>query len=282
MSEETDKKIETWLSDSHGRGYRIKRYLKGYFYNKVPRDLRFFGLFHWLVKTAMAASSPAVAYFYGSIQASIATMAFAGIFIGHSFAGVLDRLSRDKTSGQSEIQAEMMVRLGDLLSGVKGNAVAQAGRDDAIRACLGIIENYVRLVTRSKKGEVSVSLVLFDGNSATKMKIRHRNPGNERPTNRDVHGPNLIGWHACQRGREPRVLHDLREMPKRVRASPTQSKVGYRSLFFVPVIRARDGSEVVRGFVSIDCQRPYAFYGNRADVIMVTCEPVFSRINDLV
>ncbi|TIU98038.1 MAG: hypothetical protein E5W09_12965 [Mesorhizobium sp.] len=275
--------IELWLADSYGRGYRFKRYLWGFYYNKVPRDFRIIGMTHWLAKTALASSAPAVAFFYGSVGAATATVTAAAIFVGNSFVSILDRLSQEKSSGAGHAQTELMVRLGDLLTGMKGRAVAPADKDDAIRACLGILENYARLVTRSNKGEISVSLVLFAGNSTTKMKVRHRNPGNERPTNREFDATNLVGYHACTRGSEPRVVHDLKKFGGKSMVSPTQTKVNYRSIFLIPVVTRRgEEGEKVRGFISIDCPRPYAFYGNRSSVLVVTCEPVLSRINDLI
>jgi hypothetical protein len=239
---------------------------------------------HWLAKTSLASSAPAVALFYGSVGAATAAVAASAIFIGNSVVGLLDRLSQEKTSGTGQAQTELMVRLGDLLTGVKGGrALSQSDKDDAIRACLGILENYTRLVTRSKKGDISVSLVLFAGNSASRMKVRHRNPGNERPTNREFDATHLMGYHACLRGTEPRVVHDLRKFGGKSMVSPTQTTVNYRSIFIIPVVTRRgEADEKIRGFISIDCPRPYAFYGNRSSVLVVTCEPILSRINELI
>lgn len=274
--------MEAWLTDDYNRLFRARRYLKGFYYNKLPRDFRPVGVLHWIAKTGLASSAPAVAYFYGSVGGATAAIAAGGIFGGHSVVSFLDRISKEKAVGTGERQAEMMVRVGDLLNGFSGKAVATGDKDDVIRACLGILENYVRMITRSKKGEISVSLVLYSGSSATKMKVRHRNVGNDRPINREFTATNLAGYRACQRGTEPRVVHDLKEFSREAMVSPTQSAVTYRSIFIVPVVSSRGGSQQIRGFVSMDCPRPYAFYGNRANMIVVTCEPVFSRINDLI
>ncbi|MBA1140670.1 hypothetical protein [Mesorhizobium neociceri] len=276
--------IELWLSDGYGRGYRFKRYAWGFYYNRIPRGFRVIGMTHWLAKTGLASSAPAVAFFYGSVGAATAAVTAAAIFLANSVVTVLDRLSQEKSSGTGQAQTELMVRLGDLLTGMKGGrAVGQADRDDAIRACLGILENYARLVTRSKKGDISVSLVLFAGNSTTRMKVRHRNPGNERPTNREFDATHLMGFHACKRGTEPRVVHDLKKFGGKSMVSPTQTTVNYRSIFMIPVVTRRgEADEKIRGFISIDSPRPYAFYGNRSSVLVVTCEPVLSRINELI
>ncbi|WP_442580698.1 hypothetical protein ACSBOB_01470 [Mesorhizobium sp. ASY16-5R] len=274
--------MEAWLADDFGRPFRARRYLKGFYYNRLPRDFRFAGVLHWLAKTSLASSAPAVAFYYGSVGSATAAITAAAIFGGHSIVSFLDRMSKDKAAGSSERQAEMMVRLGDLLNGFKGKSVASSDRDDVIRACLGILENYVRMITLSKKGDISVSLVLFVGASSTKMKVRHRNAGNDRPTNREFPATHLAGYRACQRGTEPRVVHDLREFPREAMVSPTQSAVTYRSIFIVPVASQTNDGPKVKGFVSIDSPRPYAFYGNRSNMIMVTCEPVFSRINELI
>jgi hypothetical protein len=274
--------MEAWLADDHGRLYRARRWMKGYYYSRLPRDFRLVGLLHWSGKTAIASSGPAVAFVYGSIALGLAAATAAAIFVAHALVGLLDRMSREKASGTSEAQTEMMVRLGDLLAGTKANAVAPSDRDDAIRACLGILENFIRLSTKSKKGEISVNLILYTGNSTTRMKVRHRNAGNDRPVNREFDASHLAGHYACQFGIQPQVIHDLREFPKGASVSPTQTVVSYRSIFIMPVTSSGNRNHVARGFVSIDSTRPYAFYGNRASTIVVACEPVFSRICDLI
>lgn len=278
------KQIDRWLTDEYGRIRRLYRAAAALYYNKVPRDFRPTGIMHWTMRTGLASSAPAVAYYYGSITGWTASVVGTVLFVAHSTVSLLDRLSMSRKSNGNGGQSDLVVRICDLLSNVKGKAKTPSDRDNAIRACLGILENYCRTVTRTSKGEVSVSLVLFSGSSQTRMSVRHRNPGNERPTGRhfDAEALGLLGYHACIHGPLPRVVHDLKSFGKHALVSPTQSKVDYRSILIVPVCRRTDGTATIRGFVSIDCTRPYAFYGNRANVIMVTCEPVFSHINDLI
>ena len=64
--------------------------------------------------------------------------------------------------------------------------------------------------------------------------------------------------------------------------SPTQSSFGYRSIFFIPLSQKVNEVETVLGFISIDSTSAYAFYGNRANTIIVTCEPFISHIQDLL
>ncbi|MBT1155718.1 hypothetical protein J1C56_08950 [Aminobacter anthyllidis] len=276
-----EHRVDLWLSEDFNVWQRFGRNALGLYHNKLPREFRLVGLTHWLSRTALASSAPGLAYFYGSIPGWTAIVAGGGFFLAHSLVGVLDKLSKAKSSDDNDVQSEMIIRVGDLLSSLKSRIAKSSDKDDAIRACLGIIENYARTVTKSKKGDLSVSLVLFSGNSTTRMKVRHRNPGNNRPTNREFDGRSLLGFHACGSGPAPRVVQDLKWFGKPALVSPTQQKVGYRSILIVPV-QSSGTAGAIRGFVSIDCARPYAFYGNRSNVIMVTCEPVFSHINELI
>lgn len=135
----------------------------GLYHNKLPRELRPLGVMHWSTRTALASAAPGVAHFYGTIAGWTALVAAGGIFLAHSVVGILDRLSKAKKSDATDIQSEMIIRVGDLLTSLKSRTVKPSDRDDAIRACLGILENHARIVTKSKKGELSVSLVLFSG-----------------------------------------------------------------------------------------------------------------------
>ncbi len=275
------RRVEAWLQDNPGRVRKTLHASLALYHNKTPREFRPYGIAHWLTKTSMASSAPALAFFYGSISVGIAAAAAAAIFIGNSVVSLLDRLSKEKTSGLPDSHPEFIVRFGDLLTALRANSTAAPDRDDAIRACLGILEIFARQTTKSRKGDVSVSLVLYMGSSASKMRIKHRNPGNDRPVNREFDCRYVVGHHACEAGDFPQVVHDLRRFGRAGATSPTQSKVDYRSIFILPVKSRRNGSRI-RGFVSIDCRRPYAFYGNRANVIVVSCEPVINHIQDLI
>lgn len=273
--------IDAWLKDSPGRTLKAWRAGRALYHNKVPREFRPYGLAHWVTKTSLASSAPAVAYFYGSITAAVAAVAAAAIFGGHSLVGLFDRLSKDKATGVPDSHPEILVRFGDLLTALRANSTAAPDRDDAIRACLGILEIFARHTTKSKKGDVAVSLVLYLGSGTSRMRIKHRNPGNDRPVNREFVSWKVVGHHACAAGEFPRVVHDIRRFGRAGASSPTQSTVNYRSIFIIPVKSRRNGNRIC-GFVSIDCSRPYAFYGNRANVIIVTCEPVINHIQDLI
>lgn len=275
-------KIQLWIRDEPSLGRRTVRWFKGYVHNRVPKRFRFYGLLHWSAKTGMASSAPAVAWVYGTISGLLATAVGAAIFVGHGTVSFLDNLSKDKAVSAGDNESDIVIRFGDLLAAHKlDRTLGERERDDAIRACLGILEIFSRQITKSQNGDISVSLLLYSGNSRTKMKVRHRNPGNTRPVNREVDADKLLGHYACLSGGLPRVVHDIKEFGKAA-SSPTQSKVVYRSIFFYPLVIDADDEKVVRGFVSIDCRRPYAFYGNRSSAIIVTCEPILNHIGELV
>ncbi|HWM48536.1 MAG TPA: hypothetical protein VNR11_16645 [Xanthobacteraceae bacterium] len=273
--------VRAWLDDDYGRLQRWQRAAAGVFYNRFPRSFRALPIFHWFGRNALAASAPIVALFYGTIGQVTAFWAAGGLFFANVAVWVLGVLS-EKKKGNGEAEAEALVRFGDLLSAFKVGAVAKANRDRAIGACLGILEIHARRITKTKKGELSVSLVQYVGSSTTKMTIKYRNPGNLRSVGREFDCSALLGHHACQAGALPRVVHNLSQFGKNL-TSPTQSTIDYKSMLFIPLeVATSGGGARLKGFVSFDCQRPYAFYGNRNREIAVTCRPVIDHLKDLL
>jgi hypothetical protein len=251
-------------------------------HNKLPRRFGFWGIVHWTFRGALICAAPATAVWYGSAPLTAAIVAAAVLLALNGGTSVADRLSRaDKTP--ADLQSQTLVRFGDLLSTFKRGGVARhADREMAITACLGIIENFCLPVTKGKEGEIAVTLILYKGTSRTRLRVAQRNPGNKRPTNREVDAERLLGHHVCERGDAPLVVNQISHFGKEFGASPTQTKVDYKSILIIP-LRCDDGKRSqVRGFVSIDSHRPYAFYGNRANVIVVMCEPIINQLRELV
>jgi len=275
LANNTDRKVAEWLADEYPLYKRLNHRLRAW-WNGSNR-FRFWGGAHLVSKTGMASSAPTVAYFYGNINAVQAALATGAVFVGSAFVEFCNARSKDKNSTAPEIHADMMLRVGEFLSLIKLRT-SRGDNDDAIRSCLGILENYACLITNSSKGQISVSLVLYTGNSTTRMKIKHRNPGNTRPTNREFDATKLMGYRAITNGTKPRVVHDLKGFGKSAGDSPTLSGVNYRSFLIIPI----HVSGRTYGFVSIDCPRPFAFYGNRSSMLMVRCEPVLNHLSDLI
>lgn len=236
---------------------------------------------HWISRNGLAASSPFVALFYGSIGQATAYLTAGCLFAANAIVGVIGHAASPKDPSDHP-QTEALVRFGDLLTAFKTGSVVKSKRSDAIRACLGILEIHARRITKTSKGELSVSLVQYVGSSKTKMIVSHRNPGNLRPVGREFDRPDLLGHHACCAGTSPRVVHQLAHFGK-TQESPTQTSVDYKSMFFIPLeVQTPQGGRRMKGFVSIDCRRPYAFYGNRSREIAVTCRPIVDHLKDLL
>ncbi len=271
------KRVSKWLADDYSRLERWHRGLSGIFYNRMPRRFSLLPVTHWLIKTGLASSAPLIAFYYGSIGMNTAYYAASALFATNIVLNFLGLFLEKKNYEDPEA----LVRFGDLLTSFKVNSVAKQKRDDAIRACLGILEVHTRRITKSDKGEIAVSLVQYVGSSSSLMTIRHRNPGNNRAVGREFDGTDLLGHHACQGVPLPRVVHHTRFFGSL--NSPTQSGANYKSLMFIPLeVAGPKGENRVKGFVSIDCQRPYGFYGNRSREIMVTCRPIVDHIRDLL
>ena len=274
------ERVRAWLDDDHGKLRRWYRALAGIYHNRVPRRFRPVPALHWVAKGAVAASAPFIALYYGVIPALTAYVVAACLFASHTLVDALGAVAKRRAPPD---ESEAIVRFGDLLSAFKSRSIAPARRDDAVTACLGILEIYGLRITKVAKGNLSVSLVQYVGSSSTRMIIKHRNPGNLRPIGREFDGANLLGHHACKEGALPRVVHSLAHFGKGLQ-SPTQSKVDYKSMLFIPIAGngGGEGQSKVRAFVSIDCKRPYAFYGNRSSEIVVTCSPVIKLLTDLL
>lgn len=237
---------------------------------------------HWLSKTCMASSAPAVAwYFYSSISGWVAATASVVIFMGHSLTALFDEMSKKKGQGDDPV-TELATRFGEIVQSFPRGRDGHRHSDDNIRSALGIIEAVARAVTKAEQGAISVCLATYEGSHSERMRLRHRNPGSTRRSNKTFHGPDTVAHYACRSGPDPRVVHDLRKFGPGGRRSPTQSDVTYRSIFIIPVERTTNGERQVCGFISIDSTKPYAFYGNKANSIIIVCEPIISHVQDLL
>lgn len=275
-----DRKVEKWLNEDPNLFQQQTNNILFWWHNKVPRGLRFFGVTHFLTKFGLIASAPSLAIFvYERISGFQAAVATGILFVLFAVSSLLDRWSQAKNNPTEQASTEAWVRIGDLITSVKSSATPAANRDDTLTAALGIIEAYARQITKSPKQSISVSLALYDGKGTTSMKIRHRNPGNERPKGRGLKNlEKVIGHIACQVGPEPRVVADLKSFGKEAYFSPTQSKCTYRSIVIMPITALGNGQ--IKGFVSVDCHRPHAFHGNIADQLVVTTEPLINHIQE--
>jgi hypothetical protein len=274
-----DTKVAVWLTeDEPGIIWKSWYGLLFFRHNTFLRDFSIGRLLSWLSRLATSTSGPAITHFiFKKITLTEAAIASGVIFALFTINSLIEQWLKRKSSVVDAASAETWVRIGDLITSVKSSATPAHERDGSITATLGVIEGYARTVTRSPKGEISVSLALYEGESTTNMKIKHRNPGNERPIGRPLRDlKRVLGHIACQSGPGARVVNDLKDFGKDAMFSPTQSSRNYRSLLLIPITSGR--TQKVKGFISIDCARPYEFYKNRARQLVVTCEPLIDHI----
>lgn len=281
LSDKSQEKLRRWLEDDHSWYWRLWMKAGAFWYNKVPRQFRFWGLIHLLARAALIAAAPITAVYYGSITPIQAGVVGAGLIILNVFTSVADRMSKAGASSPS-FTAEGFLRIGDLLTTYKVNSIRAAERDAAIEACLGIIENIAIPETKTQKGDVSVNLITYMGSSTSQMRVRHRNPGNTRPKNRQFATEAVLGHYVCQRGSAPLTINNIKHFGRDFAASPTQNSYTYRSILLIPLLCNTPQGQVARGFVSIDCTRSYAFYGNRANSIAVTSKPVLALLREMI
>lgn len=275
-------RVQRWLEDKASFHVRLFRSLKAYRHNNLSGWSIWSGA-HWTTRTGLASSGPAIAYASGSTMSGWKAAALAGgLFVGHTAVSYLGQRSQGKKRGPNPTTIDAMVRIGDILSSQTVVRSKVEEKQAAIVAALGLLEVLAREVTCRKKGEVAVSLATYEGKSRTKMRLRFRNPGNDRPQNRTFDATDLLAHRACLAGTTPRIVHDLRGFGLKARKSPTQSAVSYRSFLIFPLHGLRDGEEKVIGFLSIDASTPYSFFGNRASTIVVNSQPIITHIQALL
>ena len=253
------------------------------YHHRIPREFRLLGLAHFTTKSVVACFAPVLAYaVYSTITLWQATVGSFLIFSGSALMSFLDNVSEKKKSSQQIDQTESIIRVGELLRLCAPTSRAKSYRDDMVRSALGIIENYAKQQTKSRRDEISVAIALYEGSSTTNLRIRHRNPGNTRPLGRHFDGKGILGHHACQGGSGPKIVHNINRMHASFRKSPTNSKVLYQSFLILPLTLDRNGKKVIGGFLSIDSTRPYTFYGSRGTVLIVNLEPIVEHIQKLL
>lgn len=280
MDKESKNLIDEWLSDRPNKTKRVWRWIKAIYFDRRNRNIRLISIIHWLLKAAVASSAPVLAYIYGTIEIILAIFISSVLFTVNTIISILDRITKDDTEEKSDSTSEIILRFGDLLSTLNHESTPRKNKDNAIASALGIIEAHARKITKSKKGEIGVSLVLYE-KDGTQMTVRHRNPGNTRPIGRVFDSGKVLGHFACQMGDVPRVVFDLKEFGSHLFQSPTQSVVNYRTILIVPISKRTRGNGII-GFVSVDCKRPFAFYGHRAKELLVVCEPVFNHVRNVI
>lgn len=278
------KAVEVWLHSEPSFWVAKQRRLLSWWYNlDIPRidALRIASL---CVTILIATAAPALMYFiYGRITLVQALMAAVVLMLLKVTDDTLRGIRLRRLSANDEKPNEIWVRMGDLLNSVQSSAADTEDVQSAITACLGIIELYATQETGSKRGEIAVSLVLYDPADRARMTIKHRNPGAKRPLNRVVRNlDKLFGHHACSAGPAPRIVDDVLSFGRDAVESPTQSQVNYRSIFIIPIEPLDGEAERIAGFISIDSERPFAFYGRRSTNIAITCTPFIDFISHLV
>ena len=148
--------------------------------------------------------------------------------------------------------------------------------DDYIKAILSVIEVLVLRFINVPRGKITVTFARYidDGRQ---LELRHRNRGSDRKVCTVPVSDQILGHLLCQAGAQPRALNDLHHLPEEYRVSPSSGSATYRSFYIVPIYEDAHRRSPV-GFVSIDSQIPYAFYGNRANLMSTAVTPFIGEI----
>ena len=275
-------KVEDWLEENQGRFGVWWDQVLFVWYSRRPTSVRWLSWPYRAFVAALAASGPAIAYQTSNVLTFQQAVAGGfGLLVVHVALKSADVWSAKRSSKTDLVAEEMWIRVGDLLNSVKSDATPMRDRDGSIEATLAIMSGYARLVTKDSSADISATLVCYRGTGQSQMTVTHRQRGSSRPTNRHIKDIEyVLGHHACQAGYEPRIVPNLRRFGPRAKKSLTMAKANYRSMLILPV-RSRSSQEI-KGFISIDSSRPFAFNGNRAGALMVAFEPYQAHIEDLI
>lgn len=267
--------LQKWIAR---KGKRRRDAAWAIYHNLLPRHLRVVPLVHFILRVAIASSGPVVARILSPnrVTLGIAIAASLVLVVGHIILLILERaqVANHAESGMDEL----LIRATEVIDR-QVSPKKEAEKQELIRSALGMIRVFAAEQAKMRPDQVSVSLVTYVGNHSSKMRLQARNPGNTRPTGREFDGKGVIGHHVCQLGDEPILINDLRAMPAALRESPTHSTASYRSILFRQLKKEETSGEKVIGFISIDCDDPYVFYGNRSKAIIIGCAPLFQLIS---
>lgn len=272
-----EKCVENWLRDDPSWIKYRAALTKSYFHNKVRvKPLK---VLVWPTRPALLSSPPLIAAFgYEVVSVTVGLSVAAALFVGHLVVGGLETWAERKSGLVDANEEEIAIRVGDLVSSIRSDKTRAEDKHSSIVASLGIIEGYARLLTKSTKGQISVSLALYTGTGESEMKLAFRHPGSERPVNRRFRVKNVLGHYATQAGNAPRIVNNLKSFGKNALASPTRTTSSYRSILFFPI--NVDQVSGKKGFISIDCTKKYAFFGTVAERIVFMCQPLVAHIED--
>lgn len=278
-----DTQLQIWLNEPRPTGWqKIWRGFLALWHARWVGGRRIWFAGRMLGEATLAVMPPILMHWaYESISLFQAVIGAGAILVVRLWIGLSGRMALLPSTAGASGEMELVVRFTEMMHLVEHRSADQDDTTDGIRAALGVIEIIARHVTKSEKREISVSLATYNGNHSEEMKIRLRNPGNERPVGKFA-TRFVVGHYVCRHGRAPRVVHDLRDFGPKGFSSPTRGAMNYRSIIFIPLVRTVDDRTEPCGFISVDSARPYAFYGGRDDAIVVACEPFTSHIQALI
>ncbi len=182
-------------------------------------------------------SPVALPFFFEQISWDQAKKGIFYLFIAFFLKSLVDRWKGNQVDYKLVASSANSVRVGDLITSISGRKISTEKRNHEINTILGIIEGYALEITNSRKGDVAVSVALYEDDRHCSMIIKHRNQGSERPLGRKlINIERVLGHIACKNGTCPMVVNDLGKFGKEAKFSPTGSSLNYKSMILVPLI----------------------------------------------
>lgn len=282
MSDETA--VDAWLAEGHNPNRRwLITPLKAAFF-QVTRS-KGPSLLEWVGITSSAAfiAAPTFAiYISEKITGAQALVVVFSMWIIKAIQRLGSKSAVFKTPAEYFETEKLIERISELMDQNHWpderelQAEAEA-RSTYITAVLSIMEVAVRQLVNGRTGQVTVTFARYceDGKY---IDISHRNRGSERAHRKVPAADFILAHRVCQSKPQERIVHDLLAFPTKYHSSPTRGKTDYRSFYIIPVFSDLPENDTVIGFVSIDCEIPYAFHGNRATFISAAIAPLAARI----
>lgn len=273
MSDTFETKVETWLSNGTSRRQRLT---DGFHAARHMIRLPEFSVrlaTNIVLRVALIAVPFALAWYTQNLSAPAASMAALAIAALQAAIHISNGGFFRTTSEHYDDLSKLLDRAAEVMRDMKirvntsGSVENHRRHERAITATLSIIEDYILHMIAGRKGEVTVTFAVYRSLEEGRIEILCRNRGSDRPCGEIVADKGMLAHRACQRGVEPRTVNDIHHFGEEARISPTSSSVSYRSFLILPLFEPDETNPKPYAFITIDCKKPYAFYGKRARYI---------------
>lgn len=282
LKTEFEQKKGRWLAENPNFLERKWDDLCFVWFNTAWFQFSWYKFPYFLGQLGLAASGPVIGFYTADLLSLwTALYIFIGLLVFLLITKYLAGIPKRREGRITRPIQTIWIRFGNLLNTIKSGATPAGQKDASIDFTLALATSLAAQITGIQQQKFAASLLLYEGEGKSQMRVKHRDRGSERPIDRPVNDlDTVLGHHACESGKAPRVVADMRRFGEYAQKSPTQSRPNYRSIFLQPVVSSQNGA--VSGFLSVDCTVPHAFHRDRAVDLAALLEPLKAHIEDMI